>query len=374
MTDPMRRSLLAGAAAAATLAATPSKERGPERGPGPIRDAGMRFSFNDAHSRLEEGGWAREVTARELPVAKEIAGVNMRLTAGGVRGMHWHKQAEWAYVLHGHARMTMVDQDGRAVAGDVAEGDLWYVPGGLPHSIQGLEPDGCEVLMVVPDGTFSDGATFLLTDWFAHVPRAVLAKNFGAPEAAFAKMPETAPYIFQSDLPAKLPAGRIASPQGFAPQSFTHRMAAQPPQRTPWGTVRITDRTNFAISTEIAAALVEIAPGGLRELHWHPYSDEWQCWLSGQGRMGIFASGGVACTVDLRAGDVGYVGKTSGHWIENTGTGTLRYLELFASGRYTHVSAGQCLALSPPELVRAHLRLAPETMAALGATEPPVSG
>ncbi len=49
------------------------------------------FSFSAAHNRLEEGGWAREVTARELPIATAIAGVNMRLTPGGVRELHWHK-------------------------------------------------------------------------------------------------------------------------------------------------------------------------------------------------------------------------------------------------------------------------------------------
>ena len=151
-------------------------------------------------------------------------------------------------------------------------------------------------------------------------------------------------------------------------------MTAQTPQRTKWGTVRITDKTNFPMSNEIAAALVEIEPGGMRELHWHPFADEWQYWLSGQGRMGIFASGAVARTFDLRSGDVGYVEKSNGHWIENIGTETLRYLELFASDRYTDVSADQWLALTPPELVQAHLHLAPETMAALRPIKRPVTG
>src|ERR1700761_8022283 len=38
----------------------------------------LRFSFADAYMNLQDGGWSREVTQRELPVATEMAGVNMR--------------------------------------------------------------------------------------------------------------------------------------------------------------------------------------------------------------------------------------------------------------------------------------------------------
>src|ERR1700722_8045828 len=45
----------------------------------------LRFSFSDSHVRQETGGWTRQVTVREIGVSKDIAGVNMRLNAGGVR-------------------------------------------------------------------------------------------------------------------------------------------------------------------------------------------------------------------------------------------------------------------------------------------------
>jgi oxalate decarboxylase len=60
----------------------------------------LRFSFDDSHTRIEPG-WTRQVTVRELGISKNIASVNMRLNAGGVRELHWHKAAEWAYVLTG---------------------------------------------------------------------------------------------------------------------------------------------------------------------------------------------------------------------------------------------------------------------------------
>jgi oxalate decarboxylase len=101
--------------------------------------ANLRWSFADSHMHLSEGGWGRQTTIRELPIATEVAGVNMRLTPGGVREMHWHTAAEWAYMIKGLARITAIDQDGHAFQDDVGEGDLWYFPAGIPHSIQGLE-------------------------------------------------------------------------------------------------------------------------------------------------------------------------------------------------------------------------------------------
>ena len=76
----------------------------------------------------------------------------MRLTPGGVRELHWHKQAEWAYMLAGRARITAIDEDGRNFVDDVGVGGLWYFPAGIPHSIQGLE-EGCEFLLVFDEAT-----------------------------------------------------------------------------------------------------------------------------------------------------------------------------------------------------------------------------
>ena len=50
----------------------------------------LRFSFADVHNRLQPGGWARQVTGRELHIAQALNCVNMRLKAGAVREMHWH--------------------------------------------------------------------------------------------------------------------------------------------------------------------------------------------------------------------------------------------------------------------------------------------
>ena len=187
----------------------------------------LRFSFADAHVRQESGGWTRQITERELGVSKSIAGVNMRLNAGGIRELHWHKEAEWAYMLYGNARITAIDAQGRNFVDDVGVGDLWYFPSGLPHSIQGLNPDGCEFLLVFDSGGFDEDDTFLLSDWFKHVPKEVLAKNFGVSADVFSGIPEPSElYIFKAPVPGPLGPDRLMGAQPV-PESFSHKMLAQ---------------------------------------------------------------------------------------------------------------------------------------------------
>lgn len=342
----------------------------------PSTDSGtlpnLRYSFADAHMRLERGGWARQVTARELGISKNIAGVNMRLNSGGVRELHWHKAAEWAYVLYGSARITAIDAEGRSFVDDVGVGDLWYFPAGVPHSIQGLGPDGCEFLLVFDDGDFDEDNTFLLSDWFKHTPTEVLAKNFSVPASNFGHTPDPSQlYIFPAPLPGPLAADK---PAGVSPvpQSFSYRLLAQQPITSRGGSVRIVDSSVFPASQAIAAALVELEPGGMREMHWHPNTDEWQYYIEGQGRMGVFAASGQARTFDFRAGDVGYVPFAMGHYVENTGSTALRFLEMFKSSYFADVSLNQWLALTPPELVSAHLKLDQQAIDALRKQKVPV--
>jgi oxalate decarboxylase len=335
--------------------------------------ANLRWSFADSHNHISPGGWGRQTTARELPLSKEIAGVNMRLTAGGVRELHWHKAAEWAYMLKGKARITAIDQDARTFQDDVAEGDLWYFAAGIPHSIQGIEGDGCEFLLVFDDGDFSEEETFLLSDWLAHTPKEVLAKNFGVDESAFASIPEKDLWIFQAPVPGSLADDKVAG-AGPVPQTFSHHMLAQEPIRTPSGTVRITDSSIFPASKTIAAALVEVEPGCMRELHWHTNVDEWQYFISGEARMTVFASQNTARTFDFQAGDVGSVPFPMGHYIENIGTTTLRFLEIFRSDHFADVSLSQWLAFTPHALVKAHLGIDESVLAKVSTQKRPVVG
>lgn len=41
------------------------------------------------------------------------------------------------------------------------------------------------------------------------------------------------------------------------------------------------DRETFAVSEEMSGALVQLRPGGMRQLHWHTNLDEWQFVING---------------------------------------------------------------------------------------------
>src|SRR6202165_4429851 len=319
----------------------------------------FKYPFSFANKRTYEGGWSREVTRRELPVSKSMAGVNMRLTAGGVRELHWHTANEWAIVLYGSARITAIDRDGKSFVADVKKNDLWFFPSGIPHSIQGLNPDGCEFMLVFDDGNFSESETVLLSDSMAHLPREVLSKNFGVGEQAFENLPKQELFIFQTDVPPGLDVDQktAAGALGKSPQDFAFRTMEMPPtKQTKGGEVRIVDSSKFKVTTT-AMAMVTIHPGGMRELHWHPNADEWQYYIAGKGRMTGGETGNRARTMDFQTGDVGYVEKTLLHYIENTGDTDLIFLEMFKSSFYQDLSFSEWLAHTPPELVMAHLRI-----------------
>src|SRR3984885_13522722 len=315
-------------------AENPDSEWSPSTDSGTVKP--FKYSFSLSHKRVESGGWTRQVTARELPISTTMAGVEMRLTAGGVRELHWHVEAEWAIMLNGNARITAVDQEGKSFVSDVSQGDLWLFPPGVPHSIQGLGPDGCKFLLVFDDGNFDEFHTFLITDWLAHTPKEVLAKNFNVPAATFDKVPKKELFIFQTDLPGDLKQEQNQAQEGTGAvsQRFDFKPSQMKPTKvTKGGEVKIIDSKIFPV-TPISAAIVTLKPGGLRELHWHPNADEWQYYISGKGRMTVFEAGSRARTMDFEEGDVGYVPQSNPHYVENTGDADLVFLEMFKSDHY----------------------------------------
>jgi oxalate decarboxylase len=319
----------------------------------------FKYPFSFANKRVYEGGWSREVTVRELPVSKSLAGVNMRLIAGGVRELHWHTSAEWAIMLYGTARITAIDADGKSFVADVKKNGLWFFPSGIPHSIQGLNPDGCEFMLVFDDGDFSESETVLLSDAMAHLPLEVLSKNFGIGERAFANLPRQELFIFQTDVPGAFDADQksAAGTLGKSPNDFAFQtMEMRPTKQTNSGEVRIVDSRNFKVTTT-SMALVTVHPGGLRELHWHPNADEWQYYIAGKGRMTVVSTGNRGRTMDFQEGDVGYVQKTLLHYIENTGDTDLVFLEMFKADRFQEFSFSEWLSHTPAELVMAHLKI-----------------
>ena len=222
----------------------------------------------------------------------------------------------------------------------------------MPHSIQALDT-GVEFLLIFDDGSFSEDNTFLATEVFAHQPvsgslhhgpplmldqRSVLAKNFDLPLAAFDDIPEDELYIFPgTPAPANIEEQNVTGSAGILPrsQSYSYHFSEQPAHEVQGGSVKIVDSQTFPISTNTAAALVTVRPGGMREIHWHPTSDEWTFFISGKARATLFTAPSTATTFDYRPGDVGYFPQSNSHYIENTGDEDLVFLEVLQTDEFT---------------------------------------
>ena len=344
----------------------PILEENPSSNNPPATDDGdtgaIWYSFNLAHRRQTAGGWTHQVTEREIPHSKDVAGVNMRLAAGAYRELHWHTAAEWAMMLYGTARISVLRPDGSVFLDDVKKGDLWYFPPGYPHSIQGLGKDGCEFLLVFDQGSFSEENTFLLSDWVRHMPPDILQKNMNLSLQTIGKFPKDDLYIFPGTEPGSL-ADDKASVGGESSLSTTkfsfHMMDMEPTVSGPGGNVRIVDSRIFPPSVTIAAALVTLHPGAMRELHWHPTGSEWQFYIAGKARMTVFVSPANARTMDFNSNDVGFVPSMAGHYIENTGDTDLVFLEILRTNQYADFSLNNWLRHLPPQMVAEHLNISP---------------
>jgi oxalate decarboxylase len=317
------------------------------------------YSFDLPHKRVEEGGWTNQVTQVSLPSSTDIAGVRMRLTSGSFRELHWHTSDEWAYVLYGTTRVTVLNPDGTIFVGDVGKGGLWYFPAGFPHSIQGLGPDGSEFMLIFNQGNFSEDDTFLISDWVAHTPEKVVSKNFGLSKEALKNLPQEDLYIFPASLPRSLEQDKsaVGGPSAESPYKYTFNMADMTPtKQTAGGEIKVVDSHTFTAAKNISGVLATIKPGGLREMHWHPNASEWQYYISGKARMTVVLPHG-ARTMDFNANDVGYVPRVAGHYVENIGDTDVQILEMFATGDFQEISLNKWIRRLPPEMVMAHLKL-----------------
>lgn len=182
-----------------------------------------------------------------------------------------------------------------------------------------------------------------------------MGENFRLAPDTFKSIPQSEKYIFKGSLPGSIDQEK---PRGFQKSKiqFTHRMLEQDPIHTTGGRVRITDSTNFPISKTVAAAHLDIEPGALREMHWHPNADEWTYFKKGRARVTVFAAEGNARTFDYMAGDVGIVPRNMGHFIENISDDEpLEVLELFRADKFQDFSLFQWLGETPRRMVVEHI-------------------
>jgi len=363
MTEFSRRGVMASAAMAGlfgSLAATTEAEAGSttfqNNVPDPLLTGkelpNFRFELEKSEGRVIDGSFGKEATVEQLPLSKGIAGVSMRLQPGAMRELHWHATAaEWALVLSGRVRTTLIDPAGHAEIDDFGPGDVWYFPRGFPHVLEALGDEPTHFILIFDNGYFSEFGTFSITDWVGHIPKPLLAKTFGLPESSFDGFPKDEVYFARGAIPpavAKLPLQGTKTP----PLSHKYALLSQNPTRVfKGGREWRVDSSSFPISTTITGVVLELEPGALREPHWHPNADEWQYVIEGQVDISMFGAHGRYRTERFSAGDVGYVPQGYGHAIENTGNTPARILIGFNTGIYESIDLSQWIAGNPVDVL-----------------------
>ncbi|TRM56528.1 RmlC-like cupin domain-containing protein [Schizophyllum amplum] len=327
-----------------------------------------KWSLSLSPMRLLSGGWVRYEDELVMPLGDEMAGANIHLEPGAVRELHWHSIAEWVYVLAGETQISAVDQQGRNYFGTAKTGDLWYFPTGVGHHLQATGDGPSEFVLIFKTGLFDAAKTFHITDWLSHIPFGVLQKNFGVQGSdKWSNAPSKQLYIFPGEA---MPSDTVApdSPQGQIPEPFVFPWSEQPYEEFDGGKVKTVDSSTFKAAKDFAAAEVVLEPGAMRELHWHTTADEWSFFIEGNCRFSVFTEV-AARTYDMSPGDVGYAPISSGHYIENIGNTTARFLEVTDSAEFEDISLTQWLALTPPEIVKMHFGVDDETVASLSKTK-----
>jgi len=321
----------------------------------------FKFALEKSKAKVQGGNSAREATVEQLPISKGIAGVSMTLAPGSMRELHWHATAaEWAFVNKGQVRTTVIDPQGNAETNDFEPGDVWYFPRGHAHMLECLGNEPCHFVLIFDNGYFSEFGTFSISDWIGHTPNALLAKNFGLPEKTFDSFPKTEVYFATGKLPPR-PAAKPLQGLKLPPETHKYRLLSQQPfETTKGGRVWIVDSAKFPISTTVTGGVLELEPGGLRELHWHPSADEWQYILQGQVSITLFGSGGRYRIETFEQGDVGYIPQGYGHSIENIGKQKARVLLGFNSGTFESIDLSQWIAGNPADVLATNFSESPE--------------
>jgi oxalate decarboxylase len=344
-----RRRLLDAVSVAAAVASQAHAAPAPQ---GKVESIGnFKFDIEDQRGWVGPGGSAKEATAEEFPVSQSIAGVSMRLKPGAIRELHWHAlAAEWAYMIEGRCRATVVMPNGESEIADFIAGDTWYFPRGHGHALQAMD-QGCHFLLGFDNGHFSEFGTFSITDWIANTPPDVLSRNLGLPASAFSDFPKKEVYICPGKVPEKaiepLRDGQLQPPR----VSHKYRLDAQAPRVFPGGREFLVSSREFPIQTSLTAVRMDLRPGGLRELHWHPNADEWQYYVRGRARIGVFGSHGRTRTEEFGPGQVAFIQQGYGHYIEQIGDEPTEILILFNSGEYQEISLANWLGGNPASLL-----------------------
>jgi oxalate decarboxylase len=152
------------------------------------------------------------------------------------------------------------------------------------------------------------------------------------------------------------PSGPTLAPlAGAELPSFRFALGAVTPKTYDGGWLQAATVDRFPVSQKLAGALMQLAPGGLRELHWHSNAAEWAYVIKGECRVTTIDPHNHSEVVDFGAGDVWYFPRGYGHSIQGIGREACRFILVFDNGYFSEFgtfSISDWLGHMPPEVLQ----------------------
>ncbi len=165
--------------------------------------------------------------------------------------------------------------------------------------------------------------------------------------------------------PAALRAdARAAAGQGIAVASLRSGAAPNIPHDGGWS--KEATVLNFPVSEKLAGVLMQLEPGGLRELHWHANAAEWAYVIKGRCRVTTIDPQGQCEIVDFGEGDVWYFPRGHGHSIQGIGPGDCEFILIFDNGYFSEFgtfSITDWIGHVPPEVLAKNFAVPAATFA-----------
>jgi oxalate decarboxylase len=302
--------------------------------------------------KATSGGWARDTTTRQLPIATDIAGAHLFINPGGAREMHWHNSAEWAFVLGGQCQVTVVDAAGEVEVVNLAAGDLWYFPRAHSHAIQTLGTEPCHAVLAFDDGLYGEHGTFGISDWMSRFDTADLAQAYGVDEAWLANIPKGETYIMQGPV---IPLdGAQARSVRVLDHARSHRfrlLAQKPRESSPGGTIHVASAHEFPIATTLTTMLLRLKRGAMHQPHWHANASEWHYVVKGRTKITLFGTNKMMAVAELGPGDSAYIPRGCGHLVKNVGDAECEIVGVLNAPEYQESNLWDWVAKAPRHLL-----------------------
>ena len=323
-------------------------------------------SLDSGPIKATSGGWARDLTAHQLPIATGISGAHLFLQPGGIREMHWHASAEWAYVIAGRCQATVLDPAGDMEVVSFGPGDTWFFPAGHAHAIQTIGHQPCHAILTFDDGLYGDHGTFGLSDWLSRLDGSALRSALGLPAAVSADLPKGEVYIMQGPILAEDRAARDEPPLEAA-RSHRYALSRAPAAvENASGMLRSAPAAAFPVSTTMTGFSQSLQPGCIHSPHWHPEANEWHFLLRGRTRVTLYEPEKRMAVAEMKPGDCAYLPRAAAHMVQNIGGEPCAFVGVHDAAAYRECSLSQWLAHAPRQVIAANLGLPESALESLG--------